>query len=83
MKFDPVAHMEWAKLESRARVNLSRSGVPGLGFRDLGLDLEGIEINGEHPYGYPPLVEAIAARHGAAPATARISSGDSQTPLGL
>lgn len=77
MKFDPVAHMEWAKLESRARVNLSRSGVPGLGFRDLGLDLEGIEINGEHPYGYLPLVEAIAGRHGAAPANVIPSIGTS------
>lgn len=67
MEFDPVAHMEWAKLKSRARINLSRSGVPGLGWTDLGLSFEGIEINGDHPYGYPPLVEAIAARHRAKP----------------
>lgn len=65
MKFDPVAHMEWAKLESRARVNLSRSGVPLLSLGDLGLGLDGIDINGEHPYGFPPLLEAIAVRHGA------------------
>ena len=67
MEFEPVAHMEWAKLESHARINLSRSGVPGLSLGDLGLDPEGIEINGQHPYGYPPLIEAIAARHGAKP----------------
>jgi aspartate/methionine/tyrosine aminotransferase len=67
MDFEPIAHMEWAKLAKPARINLGRSGVPGLGKKDLDLSFDGIEINGEHPYGYPPLNEAIAARHGAKP----------------
>jgi aspartate/methionine/tyrosine aminotransferase len=67
MDFDPVAHMEWAKLAPKARINLSRSGVPALTLAEAGLDLQGIEINGDHPYGYVPLLEAIAARHGARP----------------
>ena len=77
MEFEPVAHMEWAKLRSEARINLSRSGVPGLCLRDLGLDLEGIDINGPHPYGYPPLLEAIAARHGTGTANVIPSIGTS------
>lgn len=67
MEFEPFVHMEWAKLAKHGRLNLGRSGVPSLTLSDLGMSLDGIEINGEHPYGYPPLSEAIAARHGAKP----------------
>jgi aspartate/methionine/tyrosine aminotransferase len=77
VKFDPVAHMEWAKLEGESRINLSRSGIPGLRLADLGLGLDGIEINGTHPYGHPPLLEAIAARHGAKPGNVIPSIGTS------
>ena len=77
MEFEPFAHMEWAKLAKHGRLNLGRSGVPGLTLEDLGLSLEGIEINGEHPYGYPPLLEAIAARHGARPENVIPSVGTS------
>ena len=77
MEFEPFAHMEWAKLAKHGRLNLGRSGVPGLTLGDLGLSLEGIEINGDHPYGYPPLLEAIAARHGARPENVIPSIGTS------
>ncbi len=77
MEFEPFAHMEWAKLAKHGRLNLGRSGVPGLTLADLGLSLEGIEINGEHPYGYPPLVESIAARHRAQPENVIPSVGTS------
>jgi hypothetical protein len=65
MKFESIEYMEWAKLESKAGINLSRSGVAGLELKDLDMDLTGLEINGDHSYGYPPLLEAIAARYGA------------------
>ena len=39
MRFDAVEYKEWAKLNSQARVNLSRSGVPSLDFEDVGPSL--------------------------------------------
>jgi len=62
MRFDSVEYMEWAKMNSWAPVNLARSGVPGLDFQDVGLDFQGIRINGDHPDGWTPLIETIAAR---------------------
>ena len=78
MDFDAVAYMEWAKLRSAAPINLAQSGVPGLSLADLPIDLEGCDINGEHPYGYPPLLDAIAARAGASPGSVIPAHGASE-----
>ncbi len=80
MRFDPIVYMEWAKAGTRAAVNLARSGVPGLEFSDLGLDLGlgDLKLNGEHPYGWKPLIEAIAARYGTDSACVVPSVGTSQ-----
>jgi len=78
MEFRSVEYMEWAKLRSAAAVNLSQSGVAGLSLRDLPIGLEGCEINGDHAYGYPPLLEAIAARSGAVPDAVVPSLGASE-----
>jgi aspartate/methionine/tyrosine aminotransferase len=56
--------MEWAKARPAAAVNLSLSGLAGPALTDLGIDWASLALNGEHPYGYPPLLEAIASRHG-------------------
>jgi aspartate/methionine/tyrosine aminotransferase len=63
MRLDPVRYMEWAKLHAQAKINLSRSGLADRSLADLGIDRRDLEINGDHPYGYPPLIEAISARH--------------------
>jgi len=78
MSFESVAYMEWAKLRSAAPISLSQSGVPGLSLRDLPVGLEGCDINGDHAYGYPPLLEAIAARAGAHPENVVPSLGASE-----
>ncbi|MGA2586976.1 MAG: pyridoxal phosphate-dependent aminotransferase [Candidatus Aminicenantales bacterium] len=78
MEFQPIEYMEWAKLKSFGAVNLSRSGMPGLSLRDLPLSLEGLDINGEQPYGLPPLLEAIASRYGARPENVVPTVGTSQ-----
>lgn len=78
MEFQPIEYMEWAKLKSCGAVNLSRSGMPGLSLRDLPLSLEGLDINGEQPYGLPPLLEAIASRYGAQPENVVPTVGTSQ-----
>jgi aspartate/methionine/tyrosine aminotransferase len=78
MEFEPVRYMEWAKLKSRAAVSLNRSGAADWSLGDLGLSLEGLEINGDNPYGYPPLLEAIAARYGAKSENVVLTVGASQ-----
>jgi len=80
MSFDPIVYMEWAKAGTRASINLARSGLPGLEFSDLGLNLrlEDLRINGDHPYGWAPLIEAIAARYGVDPECVVPTVGTSQ-----
>ena len=78
MRFDPVVYMEWAKSGHRASVNMSQSGLPGLTAEDLDLDSGKIEINGYHPYGWKPLIEAIAGRYGADPESVLPTLGTSQ-----
>jgi aspartate/methionine/tyrosine aminotransferase len=57
-------YMHWAKTGSRARYNLATSGVGPFPLRELGYPLDRLEINGDNSYGYPPLKQAIADRHG-------------------
>ena len=60
-------YMHWAKTQSRARFNLATSGVGAFPLRDLPVDWSLLEIHGDNAYGYPPLVDRIAARHGVDP----------------
>lgn len=78
MKFSSVAYMEWAKALGTPAINLSRSGMAALTAADLGLDPGDFAINGDHPYGYPPLLEAVAAKSGASPEDVIITAGASQ-----
>ena len=57
-------YMEWAKLHSVAKFNLATSGMMGLPLPELGVSIDDLEINGVNPYGYTPLIEAIATRNG-------------------
>ena len=56
-------YMHWSKTQSRARFNLSTSGVAAFPLHELPVDLEELEINGENSYGYAPLQSAIARHH--------------------
>jgi aspartate/methionine/tyrosine aminotransferase len=78
MAFRSVEYMEWAKLRSAAGYNLSRSGMPLLLRKEVPISFDGVEISGDHPYGYGPLLEAIAARHGTDPAAVVPTLGTSQ-----
>ncbi len=64
MNIRSVDYLEWAKARPAAAVNLSLSGLAGPALADLGIDWESLTLNGSHPYGFPPLLEAIAARSG-------------------
>ena len=60
-------YMHWSKTQSRARFNLATSGVGGFPLRELRVNLEKLEINGDNSYGYAPLQEAVAVHHGVDP----------------
>ena len=71
-------YMHWAKVRPHARFNLASSGARDLNRDHLPkLDI-GPELTSPHAYGYPPLLEAIAARYGANPENVATSIGTSQ-----
>jgi aspartate/methionine/tyrosine aminotransferase len=71
-------YMHWSKTLSRARFNLATSGVAPFPLRELPVELETLEINGnDDGYGHPPLQKAIAAHHGVDPDCVVESAGTS------
>lgn len=56
-------YLRWAKTRTPARFDLTSSGVPYLPLRDLPVTIDDLEISGTGAYGYPPLLQAIAARY--------------------
>src|ERR1043166_4296170 len=61
-----TAYIEWAKLHASAKYNLAASGVKGLLLSELPVRLEELELSAPGGYGYPPLLERLAARYGVA-----------------
>src|SRR5262245_4330539 len=70
-------YMHWSKTQSRARFNLATSGVASFPLRELPVQLETLEINGDSSYGYAPLQKAIAIHHGVDPDCVVESAGTS------
>src|SRR5882724_9727088 len=70
-------YMHWSKTQSRARFNLATSGVASFPLRELPIDLNDLEINGDDSYGYAPLQQAIAAHHAVDPNCVVESAGTS------
>jgi aspartate/methionine/tyrosine aminotransferase len=58
-----TAYIEWAKLHAGAKYNLAASGVKGLGLGELPVRMEDLELSAPGGYGYPPLLERLAARY--------------------
>lgn len=57
-------YMEWAKIHSHSRYNLCNSGILHYRMGDLPVTIEKLELNGGGPYGYEPLLSAIAVKYG-------------------
>lgn len=57
-------YMQWAKLRSQARFNLSSSGLKNYPLADLPVTLQDLELSGPSFYGYEPLQAALAAKCG-------------------
>ena len=66
-------YMEWAKTRPKADIDLAGSNLLACTLDDLPGAREAVDIAGESPEGYPPLVEAIARHH--AVETERIATG--------
>ena len=75
--FKHSEYMHWAKTRSHARFNLATSGVGSFSLRDLPFRAEDLEINGPTVYGYAPLLEAIAGKHGVDPECVVTAAGTS------
>jgi aspartate/methionine/tyrosine aminotransferase len=61
-----TAYIEWAKLHTGAKYNLASSGVKGLPLSELPVKWDELELSAPGGYGYPPLLERLAARYGVA-----------------
>jgi aspartate/methionine/tyrosine aminotransferase len=59
-------YIEWAKRHQGATYNLALSGMPHAAFDDIGGVPADMPISSSNGYGYPPLLEAIARKHGVA-----------------
>jgi aspartate/methionine/tyrosine aminotransferase len=77
MRHKQSDYMHWSKTQSRAQFNLATSGVAPFSLRELPVNLQELEINGDNSYGYAPLQQAIAAHHGVDPECVVESAGTS------
>ena len=65
LRSDAVSrYLAWAKLHSGARFNLAASGVLDYPLAELPVRIEDLELAGTGPYGYPPLMQRLAAKAG-------------------
>jgi aspartate/methionine/tyrosine aminotransferase len=58
--------MEWAKARPKPEIDLAGSNLLPCTLEDLPGAREAVDLAGESPEGYPPLVDAIARHHGVA-----------------
>jgi aspartate/methionine/tyrosine aminotransferase len=69
--------MQWAKLHSKARFNLATSGVGAYPLSALPVTIDQLEINGDNSYGFAPLRQTIAKKHGVDPSCVVEAAGTS------
>jgi aspartate/methionine/tyrosine aminotransferase len=67
--------MEWAKSRPRADVDLAGSNLLACTLEDLPGAREAVDISGESPEGYPPLVDEIARAHRVEPERVATATG--------
>lgn len=68
-------YMEWAKGRPAPAIDLAGSNLLACTLDDLPGARETLELSGENPDGYPPLLEAIAARYGVSSNEVATASG--------
>ncbi len=68
-------YMEWAKSRPKPAIDLAGSNLAPCALEDLPGAREALDVAGESPEGYAPLVAAIAERHGVAAARVATAGG--------
>ena len=68
-------YMEWAKTRPKADVDLAGSNLLACTLDDLPGARDAVDIEGESPDGYPPLLDAIARHHGVEPERVATAGG--------
>jgi aspartate/methionine/tyrosine aminotransferase len=68
-------YMEWAKSRPRPAIDLAGSNLLACRLDDLPGARDAVDIAGEAPDGYPPLVEAIAQAYGTRPESVATAGG--------
>ncbi|HEX9286683.1 MAG TPA: pyridoxal phosphate-dependent aminotransferase [Thermoanaerobaculia bacterium] len=68
-------YMEWAKKRPKPEIDLAGSNLLACSLDDLPGARDVVDLAGESPNGYPPLVEAIASRYGVQPANVATAVG--------
>ena len=68
-------YMEWAKRRPRPRIDLAGSNLAACTLDDLPGARDAVDLAGESPDGYRPLVEAIAATYGVQPENVATAPG--------
>jgi aspartate/methionine/tyrosine aminotransferase len=53
--------LHWAKTRPKAKYDLALSGILNLPFAELDVGLSDLELHGKNAYGYPALIDALAA----------------------
>ncbi|HEY2797651.1 MAG TPA: pyridoxal phosphate-dependent aminotransferase [Thermoanaerobaculia bacterium] len=68
-------YMEWAKSRPRPRIDLAGSNLLACTLEDLPGARDAVDVAGESPEGWRPLVERIARAHGVDPARVATAGG--------
>lgn len=68
-------YMEWAKTRPVPRIDLAGSNLLACSLDDLPGARDALDLSGDAPNGYPPLVEAIAAHAGVEPSRVATAAG--------
>lgn len=78
MTLSRAPYMEWARGRRRAAIDLAGSNLLACTLDDLPGAREAVDLEGESPNGYPPLLEAIAGRYGVSAERVATASGCSE-----
>jgi aspartate/methionine/tyrosine aminotransferase len=70
-------YMEWAKTRQAAPFTLALSGIKPMTFDELGAGIDDLALGGPIGYGYPPLIEALAAKAGVPESRIVLATGTS------
>jgi aspartate/methionine/tyrosine aminotransferase len=75
MTLSRAPYMEWAKGRPMPAIDLAGSNLLACSLSDLPGARESLDLSGDSPEGYRPLLEAIAARHGVASDRVALAGG--------